>query len=391
MSRKVKSSLSLILFSLLLSITNSGCNLQSSKKNAGESGKYLYSEEIRYAKGFEVEYYEEYTKVVVNNPWSNSSKPYEVYYLYDSGSKKGKATSDGTILNIPLTSLAVNTFSYFEFLSLLGELDIVSGVSDGFRIYNPDILKKIESGEIIDLGDPFNPSIEKTMAIRPQAIINTAYAQIDNYSERLKYSGFKVIYTLEWMENSPLARAEWIKMIALFFDKKELADSIFYEIENRYLTLKEKVNASENIKDRKMVMSGDNFQGTWYVPGGKSFNATLFNDAGMEYYYKNNDQSGSIGLDIETVLTQFRNADLWIGSNANLYEELVTNDTKFLLLKPVKEKQVFNNHNRTTKTGGNDYFESAIANPDLILSDLVKAAYPDLLPNYSFTYIKPLY
>lgn len=225
------------------------------------------------------------------------------------------------------------------------------------------------------------------MSLKPQAIINSAYAQLDSYSERLVQAGFPIIYSLEWMEKSPLARAEWIKLIAAFFDKEAEADSIFTAIEGRYLDLQAKV---KDVPHQQSVMAGDNFQGTWYVPGGNSFNATLFRDAGLDYRYRNNKESGSIGLDIESVLTQFGKAAFWIGCEADTYGELAEKDAKYLLLESVKKRQVFNNHSRTTPSGGNDYFESAIANPDLILSDLVKAAYPELLPHYSFTYIQPL-
>ncbi|KUL13566.1 MAG: Periplasmic binding protein, partial [Proteiniphilum sp. 51_7] len=101
-------------------------------------------------------------------------------------------------------------------------------------------------------------------------------------------------------------------------------------------------------------------------------------------------ESGSIGLDIESILTQFAGADYWFGCEADSYAELAEKDAKYLLLNAVKRRKVFNNHNRTTPAGGNDYFESAVAHPDLMLSDLIKAVYPEVLPDYSFTYIKPL-
>ena len=108
------------------------------------------------------------------------------------------------------------------------------------------------------------------------------------------------------------------------------------------------------------------------------------------FLYENNYQRGSIGLDIESVLTQFANTDIWLGWEASSYNQLINKDSKYRLLGPVNKRQVFNNHNRTTTSGGNDYFESAIANPDLLLSDMVKAAYPELMSNYSYSYIKPL-
>lgn len=341
---------------------------------------------ILHAKGFKIDYAEEYTRVILLNPWTNYSEPYETYYLYKDDSVLLSLPEGGVKLRIPVTSLTVNTFSYFEFLALLNEQEAVTGVTDGFRIYNPDILQRIERGTIIDLGDPFQPDIERTMALRPQAVVTSAYAQLDRYSERLLQAGFPVIYSLEWMETSPLARAEWIKMIAAFFDKGERADSIFSKIENQYTEVLKKID----VTSKQSVISGDMFQGTWYVPGGNSFNAWLFRDAQLDYRYEKNNESGSIGLDIETVLTQFGKSDIWFGCNADTYVELVGKDAKYLLLPPVKNRKVFNNHNRITSSGGNDYFESAVAHPHLVLSDLVKAAYPHLLPGYSFTYIKPL-
>ncbi|NLJ00434.1 MAG: ABC transporter substrate-binding protein [Bacteroidales bacterium] len=371
---------------LLLVFVSTACNSRQREGGTSMLGDFISSEPIRYAEGFTIDHAEDYTRVTILNPWSNASDPYETYFLYRNDSILPLLPSEGVKLKTPLTSLAVNTFSYFSFLELLGEMDVISGVTDGFRIYHPGILEKIERGDIVDLGDPFQPDIERTMALKPQAVINSAYAQLDRYSERLLQAGFPVIYSLEWMETSPLARAEWIKLMAAFFDKREAGDSLFNAIEQEYLQLRDKVEAV----DKKSVLAGDIFQDTWYVPGGNSFNATLFRDAGLDYRYQDNNESGSIGLDIESVLTQFGKSDIWFGCEAGTYAELVNKDAKYLLLQPVKNRKVYNNHNRTTPSGGNDYFESAIANPHFVLADLVKAAYPHLLPDYSFTYIKPL-
>lgn len=386
MKFKVNNSTCFSIFYVCLVIIFNGCNTGNYQKNTSiEKGTYLFSEDIRYAQGFKIDYYEEYTRVIINNPWQENREIYRAYYLVKTDSIE--IPEEGIKVKVPLTSISVNTFSYFEFLSLLGELDKVTGVTDGSRIYNPEILNKISEGQIIDLGDPFNPNIEKTIALSPQAVINSAYAQLDNYSLRLTQAGFPIIYSLEWMENNPLARAEWIKMIAAFFEKGALADTLFNNIEERYLAVREIAYEPDT---RKKVMTGDIFQGTWYVPGGDSFNAALFRDAALKYIYENNNMSGSIGLDIESILTQFGESDIWFGCEADRYSDLAAKDSKYMLLKPYKEKQIFNNHNRTTKTGGNDYFESSIAHPDLILSDIVKAAYPEKLHNYSFTYIRPL-
>lgn len=376
----------ILLFSILVLV---GCYSCKEKKNEiVTEGTFLYTEVIKYAEGFSIDYYKEFTKVTINNPWDANEKPYAEYFIYKTKEGKNRVIENGKYAMFsPISSLIVNSFPYFEFLNLIGELEVVTGVTDGFRIYNPTILGRIERGIIKDLGDPFSPNIERTIELNPDAVINSAYAQSDGYSERILTTGVPVIYSLEWMENTPLARAEWIKMIAAFFGKGNLANSVFDDIESRYLDIMKKV---EGVERQKTILAGDNFQGTWYLPGGKSFNAQLFRDAGLNYLYEQNNQSGSIGLDIESVLSYFGKTDIWFGCESNSYNQLINIDNKYRLLKPVKTKNVFNYHNRTTALGGNDYFESAIANPDLMLADVVKAAYPNLLPNYSFSYIKPL-
>lgn len=369
---------------LLVLLLFLGCK-QKNSRQADNIQSNTTNTDIKYAKGFQITHFEDYTRVTIHNPWGKDSKPYAVYYLFKNDSTN--LPDNGFKLKIPIKSVVVNTFSYFELLQQFDELDKVIGVTDAPRIYNPTILQKIKENQIQDLGDPFNPNVEKTLMLKPDAIIKSAYAQQDTYNERLLNAGLPIIYTLEWMENSPLARAEWIKLIAAFFDKESLADSIFSEIESRYHAQTDIVKST---KDKPTVLAGDNFQDTWYVPGGKSFNAILFSDAGLDYFYKDNPESGSIGLDIESVLTQFGNADFWFGCEADSYDELARKDKKYLLLKSVKNRQVFNNRQRTTPSDGNDYFESAIANPDLLLADLIKAIHPELSPNAEFTYIKPL-
>ena len=380
---RLKNNITALFFGIFVLLIIGCTGKQKSSNSSSESQPHSFTA-IKYAKGFRIEHFDGYTRLTILNPWNNWT-PYQTYHLYKTNGDK--LPSEGTNLKIPLESIVVNTFAYFDFLEQLGQIDKITGITDGFRVYNPNILRRIAKDSIADLGDPFKINLEKTIALKPNAILTSAYAQRDQYSERLVQAGIPVIYNLEWMENSPLARAEWIKMIAVFFDKEADADRIFDQIEKRYLKVKEKVGGVEK---KYSVMAGDNFQGTWYVPGGRSFNACLFRDANLNYYYEDDHNSGSIGLDIETILTQFGKADYWFGCTADSYEELNEKDPKYKLLKSVKDKHVFNNKNRVTPSGGNDFFESAIANPDLILSDFIKAVYPALLPQYHFTYIKPL-
>ncbi len=377
----------LSIVSLLLTLYSFSSCKESKAKQSAENEVATRQLSTKYATGFEIFHFDEYTKVVLKDPWDKKKEAaYAVYYLYRNDSTT-LPKDDGFKIKIPLESVVVNTFSYFELLNQLGEIDKISAVTDVFRIYNPYILSKVEKNEIVDLGDPFRPDVERTLNINTDAVIVSGFSQQDTYSERLINFGIPVVYTLEWMEDNPLARAEWIKMIAAFFDKEEQADSVFNEIESRYLEAKK---IAANISEQKTVMAGDFFHETWYVPGGKSVYAQMFRDAGLDYYYKDNNDGGSIGLDIETILTRFGNTYVWLGCESNTYAELAKKDEKYMLLQSVKNRRVFSNRNRITKEGGNDYFESAIANPDIVLKDCIKAVYPELLPDHVFVYVKPL-
>lgn len=367
-------------FLLIISFFFIGCVQQKSDKQYTNA-----IVENKYAQGFKISHENNFTRIDVYNPWLEGEN-YATYYLYKNDTVN--LPTDGFKLKIPLQSIAINTFAYFEFLSKLDEMTKITGVSDGFRIYNPLILEKLKNGTIVDLGDPFKLNLEKTLSLSPKAILTSAYAQKDAYSERVIEAGIPLIYNIEWMENTPLARAEWIKFIAAFFDKSAQADSIFNAIETRYLA--QKKIAKRFLSDSIKILSGDMFQDTWYVPGGESFNAHLYQDAGLDYFYKNDNQRGSIGLDFESVLVNFGNADYWFGCDADSYKSLLAKDKKYRLLKAVKGRHVFNNKNRVTATGGNDFFESALSNPDLLLHDLLIAVHPEAFPDKHFVYIKPL-
>jgi iron complex transport system substrate-binding protein len=137
-------------------------------------------------------------------------------------------------------------------------------------------------------------------------------------------------------------------------------------------------------------MSGSNFRGTWYMPSGHNFMGKLFVDAGANYFYANDSSVGSLPLNVETVLKNFSDADFWVNCNFNSLDELKKSDTKHRLFKAIQSKQVFNFNKRMLETTANDFWESAVAHPDLLLSDLIAILHPELLPNYELVYISKL-
>lgn len=358
-----------------------GCAGKASKavvENCGDSVRLLY------AHHFSIVHTGDYTAVTVFNPW----KPGEVldlYYLVKNDTVD--APADGRKVLIPVESLMVNSSTHLGFLELLGELPAVTGVCNADYIYNPQIREEVREGRVTDLGDSFNLNIEKLLMLRPQAVMTTAYNVDDANSKKMRKTGLTLIHNVEWQEKTLLGRAEWIKFVAAFFDKEALADSIFSRVEERYNEIRMK---AAEVQHKPTVLSGQDYRGSWSMPGGQSFNARLFHDAGGEYFYQTDSTTGSLSTTIEEALLNFSKADVWVGVQAATLAELGTADSKYRLFKAFKEGRVYNTNKRTNATGGNDYWEGAVARPDLLLSDMIKVFHPDLLPDAGFTYLEKL-
>jgi len=366
---------------LFVSLVLSSCGNKTSNTTSGYATDSL---KLTYAQGFAIKYFADYKEVVVYSPWVKGTE-YARYYLVKDASVKTPA--GGTKIQVPLQTLAVTSVTHFEFLSLLGELQTVNAVCSPKIIYNKEINKRIGEKKIVDLGDAFNINVEKTLQLKPGALMMSGYNQNDPYALRILQAGIPVIFNNEWMETSLLARAEWIKFVAVFYDKEKLADSIFAGIDKRYNEVKSKALA---VKNKPNIMEGSNFRGTWYMPSGRNFMGKLFADAGANYFYVNDTTAGSLPLNVETVLKNFSQTDFWLNCNFKSIKELVNADSKHGLFRPVKLKQVYNFNKRLLPSTANDFWESAVARPDLLLSDVIAILHPELLPGYELVYAEKL-
>jgi len=339
---------------------------------------------IKYSQGFSVHYFRDYKLVIVNSPWVKGAV-YARYYLVTNPATV--TPDDGIKVQVPLKTIASSSVTHFEFLSMLGELESIKGICLASVIYNSTLRKRIGEGKVTDLGDAFHVNLEKVLQIKPQALMMSGYNQNDPDAVRITQAGVPVIYNNEWMETSLLGRAEWIKFVAVFYDKEKLADSLFLTIENRYNDIKK---IATKVKNKPNIMAGSNFRGTWYMPAGRSFMGQLFADAGTCYYYANDTTTGSLPLNVETVLKNFSQTDVWLNCNYSSINDLLKADSKHALFNPVKKKQVYNFSKRILASGANDFWESAIAHPDLILADVIAILHPEILPNYELFYTEKL-
>ena len=380
LSLQIKKMMRFFIYVLFFVIINLFSCSPKAKKNA--SGEAVRTLETLYAEGFVINYFDDYKEVVVKSPWAKDQVMARYYLVND---KKTTVPQGGQKIVVPLKSLGVGSCTYFEFLRMLNEVQSITGICSPELVYNADITDRYKKGELTNLGEAFMLNFERLLLLRPNALMVSGFNQMNEQDNRIIQAGIPIIYNNEWTEQSLLARAEWIKFVAVFYDKEHKADSIFTVIESNYNTIKE---IAQQVATKPTVLSGSNFKGTWYMPGGKNYMGQLFADAGADYFYKNNSENTSLPLSFEMVLKEFQNADYWIGCGMDNMKELLNSDERYALFKAAQTGNVFNFNNRTTPTGGNDFWESAVARPDLILSDLIKVLHLELLPDYELVYMK---
>ena len=369
----------LFIYILLLPIFLFGCTTASEELGVRNEELGVKSEE--FAENFRVKTDSIFTKVEIFSPWEENKVLY-TYYLVKNDSIK--APNDGVKIKVPIQKIAINSCSHVAYIDALEKIESIVASSDPEYVYNENFRKKLSESGIKNLGGSYDMNFEQILKVSPELLMVTGFNGVDKTALRVQEAGISVIYNYEWVEKSVLGRAEWIKFFGELFDCREKADSIFNEIKTEYIKCAE---MASKVTDKPTVLSGTPYKGTWYIPGGQTFMAEFFRNSGMNYFYKDNKDNFSLALSLETVMGNFLGADIWVGADVRTYKQLEAQDERLMLFKPVKKKQVYHHLNRTTASGGNDFWESAMLRPDILLKDFIRIAHPELLPDWQLYYL----
>jgi iron complex transport system substrate-binding protein len=290
---------------------------------------------------------------------------------------------------IPVRRLACLSSTHIGFLSELDALDIVAGVTTRRHIANRWIRERISDGRVDEVGEGAQLDLEKLLTIEPDLVLAFGVSEADlSFAHRLTAAGVPVVFCAEYLEATPLGRAEWIKFFGLLTGRWEQAESRFRDIKGNYRRLAEQ---ARSMQPRPSVLVNADFQGVWYMPGGQSYMARFLRDAGARYLWEDDASARVLRLDFEQVLTRARDADVWI--NVGVWRTLAegsSNDARYSLFRPFREKQVFNHRRPMGADEGNDFFERGVARPDLVLADLVKIFHPSCVASHDFVWYERL-
>jgi iron complex transport system substrate-binding protein len=247
----------------------------------------------------------------------------------------------------------------------------------------------INKGFIKDLGNEERINTELLLDLNPDVVVGFSISSNNKMFTNIEQLGVPVILNGDWLEETPLGRAEWIKFFGVLFDEEKKADSIFNAIEKNYNEAKK---IALKAKKQPTILSGGLFKDIWNLPAGNSFEATFLKDANTHYLWENSKGKGSLSLNIENVFEKGKNAELWISPSfyTSLNEIKTANDI-YQQFEAFKSKNVYSFVNKRGEMGGIIYFELAPARPDLVLKDLIKIAHPKLLQNYELTFYEKLH
>jgi len=340
---------------------------------------------VTYAKGFRFEGNTEGTLLILSDP---NKGGHEIGHYRLLQSKSGMLPINGyTDIVVPIKGLAASSTTHAGFLSAIGAGDLLLGCNNPERLYDTVLFNRFLKGDLVRTGRDNGYNLEYLIASQPDLVLQSGIDGQFKPDARLTSVGIPVMYVLEWMESTPLGRAEWIKVFGLITGKIKEADSLFDLIEKNYLACaKLGREAPEKIK----VLTGNVFKGTWYMPGGQNYMTRFFEDAGMDYLWKNTDQSASLALSFESVVFQLSDAPVWIGVNVDTLSRLIAAEQRYSVFRAVKEGRVYSLFNRVNSHGGNDFWESAVVRPDRVLADLLAIAHPELIRGHLWNYYKPL-
>ena len=363
---------SLISIVLLVSCSKSDQSAQNDEQ----------SNEITTASLLKIAHCDGYTRVDVVNPWVEG-KMLQTYILVPRNAELPTPLPTGTLVRTPLERTLVYSSVHAGAIKELGKVDAVKGVCDAEYYKMPEIVRGLENGSIINAGSAISPTVEKIVALSPEAIIVSPY-QNARYGA-VASLGISIIECADYLETAPLGRAEWIKLFGELFGETALADSIFAEVEQKYETLRLAASKADN---KPSVLSESITSGVWFVPGGKSYMAQMFADAGASYPWHGNTEVGSIQLDFSQVLATARDADFWLIKSSTIknYSDLQKAYELNAEFAAFKNRKVW-----VCNTTATNLFEEFPFHPDRLLHDFVVIFHPELAGSDATTsYYSPL-
>lgn len=363
---------------------------ESSTKEAGstagfDSNKDYFPDkiEVKHSLGFGVEYESHYKTLHLFRHYNDLVDTVS-YVLLQRGTQAPE--TDLPIIEIPVKRAVSMSTTHLGMFAMLDGMESLKGIEIAQYVTNPDVKQAVADGRILEVAPAGALNVESVVGLNSDVLLGVGYPNSQNEAyQQLERTGIPVLLNADWQETDLLGRAEWVKMLAVLLNKEKLVNEKFEAIEaeyNRVLGLVE-----NKATDAPLTITGIALGDAWHVAGGRSFAYKMLQIVKADYPWKDDRSTGSIKLDFETVYEFGLKADFWIvPGSAKTQQEVLSRDTRYADFKAFKKKQIYNIFGRYTEGGGNDYYETGVVEPQVILKDIVKIFHPELLPDHELVY-----
>ncbi|WP_299837711.1 ABC transporter substrate-binding protein [uncultured Tenacibaculum sp.] len=353
--------------------------IQCKQEKAKENIQSQNTSTIKYAKGFDIIEENGNKYLLIKKVFQNEISSFK--YLLSE-----KNDFNNNEIKVPVNRLVVTSTTHIPMIELLGAEDRIIGFPNTKYISSEKTRKRIEDGLITELGSEQSMNTEILIDLVPDLVVGFSLHPNNKLYNNIKKLGFPVIFNGEWLEETPLGRAEWIKFFGVLLGKEKEAQTVFETIEKDYLAVKK---IAQSVDKSPKIMSGSFFKDIWYAPAGESFIGKFLADANLDYLWKDSKGTGSIQLNFENVLEKAQEAEYWIGCGIHeTKSQLLSTNKNFDQFTPLKTNKTYTIGAVKGKSGGIKYFEFAPIRPDLILKDLIKITNPELLPDYQLSFYR---
>ena len=368
---------------IILGVLIAGCS--TNKYDVADFNQLVYTPE--YASGFSIKGADGYESSIITviNPWQGADSITTQLFIARDGESVPEGFT-GQVLEGDASRIVAMSSTHIAMLDAIGEAGRVVGVSGIDYISNPVIVANRDS--IGDVGYEGNINYELLLSLDPDLVLLYGVNGASSMEGKLNELGIPFMYVGDYLEESPLGKAEWMVALSEVVGKRTEGEQVFGGIPIRYNELKKRV--ADTVLDAPSVMLNTSYGDSWFMPSTESYVARLVKDAGGDYIYKKNTGNSSMPIDLEEAYQLTSEADMWLNVGmANTLDELRTSCPKFSDTRCFRNGSVWNNNLKTNIAGGNDYYESAVVNPDILLRDLVKIFHPELVEE-DFVYYKQL-
>lgn len=374
--------LALLSLGLLTAATSCKKEQQTTEKTTVVS-----TNSIHHAKGLSIYNYDGYSVVKVSNPWPEAKEGF-TYILQEKGGIVPDSLQKYTTVSVPVQSVVVTSTTHIPALELLGVENKLVGFPNTDYISSEKTRVRIDAKKVAEVGKNESLNTEVMIDLNPEVVVGFSIDSNNKTYSALEKAGLKVVYNGDWTEQTPLGKAEWIKLFGALFGKNKEAETIFNNIQNDY---NKALAIAKNATSRPTVFSGAMYQDTWYLPQGDSWAAVFIKDANADYLWKDSKGTGSASLSFEAVFDKAQNADFWIApGDYSSIKQLLDSNPHYGQFKAMQKKQVYSFALKRGPKGGFMYFELAPTRPDLVLKDMIRILHPELVPDYQLYFFQKL-